>query len=114
MADTRDKIKDKIDTAADKAKEATDKASDKASEYTLPAATLSANHVLTLGVTGSPVTSSIVQITRRDLTAHTYTVKDDAGTTLLVFGSAPTAPQGASFSYNGTHFVLASFFYVAV
>ena len=87
---------------------------DKASEYTLPAATLSANRVLTLGVTGSPATSLLVQVTRRDLAAHTYTVKDDAGTTLLTFASAPTAPQGASFTFNGTHFVLAQFFYVAV
>lgn len=89
-------------------------ASDNASEYTLPAATLTANRVLTLGVTGSPVTGSLVQITRRDLTAHTYTVQDDASTSLLVFASAPTTAQGASFRFNGTHFTFSSFFYVAV
>lgn len=89
-------------------------ASDKASEYTLPAATLTADRALTLGVTGSPVTKSIVQITRRDLTAKTYTVKDDGGTTLLTFGASPSAPQGACFQFNGTSYELSSFFYVAV
>lgn len=88
-------------------------ASDKASEYTLPVATLTANRVLTLGVTGSPVTGSLVQITRRDLTAHTYTVQDDASTSLLVFASGPTVPQGAVFKYDGAHFTFQSFFYVA-
>lgn len=89
-------------------------ASDVASEYTLPAATLSANRVLTLGVTGSPITNSIVQISRRDLTANTYTVKDDAGTTLLTFAVSPTTPQGASFQFSGSHYVLSTFFYLAV
>lgn len=89
-------------------------AADKASEYTLPAATLTANRTLTLGVTGSPVTGSLVQITRRDLTAHTFLVQDDASTALFTFGSAPTAPQGICCRYNGTHYEFVSFFYVAV
>ncbi len=88
-------------------------ASDAASVYTLPAATLSANRVLTLGVAGSPVTDAVVQVIRRDLTAHTYTVKDDAATSLIVFASGPASPQGATFYYDGTHYVFLNFFYVA-
>lgn len=88
-------------------------ASDAASLYTLPAATLTGAHILTLGVSGSPITNSIVQLIRRDLTSNTYTIKDDAGTTLLVFASGPSGAQGASFYFNGTHYVFLSFYYVA-
>lgn len=89
-------------------------ASDEASMYTLPAATLTGNHVLTLGVTGSPITNSIVQVVRRDLTGNTYTVKDDAATTLVVFGAAPSTPQAATFYFDGTHYVFLNFWYVEV
>jgi hypothetical protein len=88
-------------------------ASDAASVYTLPAATLSANRVLTLGVTGSPVTNSVVQVIRRDLTNKTYTVQDDVASSLIVFGASPASPQGATFYFDGTHFKLLNFFYVA-
>jgi hypothetical protein len=74
------------------------------SEFTLPAATLSASHVLTLAVTGSPITNQIIRVTRLDVTANTYVVKDDAATTLLTF---PASTKGmAEFKFNGTHFVL--------
>ena len=88
-------------------------ASDKASVYTLPAATLTGAHILTLGVTGTPVTKSIVTVVRRDLTANTYTVKDDAAATLIVFGASPGSPEAAVFSFDGTHYVLDSFSYIA-
>lgn len=88
-------------------------ASNAASCYTLPSGTLSAARTLTIGITGSPATNLVVQIIRRDLSANTYTVKDDAGTTLITLGASPATPQGASFSFNGTHFVLLSFYYVA-
>jgi hypothetical protein len=88
-------------------------ASSAISASTLPVATLSANRTLTLGVSGSPVTGHIYQVIRRDLTARTYTVKDDAGTTLFTFASSPTTAQGATFYYNGTHYAFLSFYYVA-
>lgn len=85
---------------------------DSASIYRLPADTLTANRVLTLGVGGSPVTNSIVQITRHDLTAHTYEVRDDAATSLFTFPVSPTTPQAATFFFDGTHYVFLNFFYV--
>lgn len=88
-------------------------ASDKATLYSLPAATLTANHVLTLGVSGSPITNSVVQIERRDLTSNTYTVKNDSGTSLLIFAATPTGAQGASFYFDGTHYNFLSFYYIA-
>jgi hypothetical protein len=88
-------------------------ASDKASLYLLPAGTLTAARVLTLGVSGAPITSSVLQVVRRDLSANTLTVNDDAGTTLLTFAASPTTAQGATFYYTGTHYALLSFYYVA-
>lgn len=74
------------------------------SEFTLPTATLTASRTLTLAVTGSPVTNQIIRVTRLDVTANTYVVKDDAATTLLTF---PVSLKGAAdFKFNGTHFVL--------
>lgn len=74
------------------------------SEFTLPAATLAASHILTLAITGSPITNQIIRVTRLDVTANTYVVKDDAATTLLTF---PVSLKGtADFKFNGTHFVL--------
>jgi hypothetical protein len=88
-------------------------ASSKISASTLREPTLTAARVLTIGVTGSPVTSHAYQVIRRDLSAYTYTVKDDAGTTLFTFAASPTAPQGASFYFDGTHYKFLSFYYVA-
>jgi hypothetical protein len=83
---------------------------DAASIYTLPGpTTLTGSHILTLGVTGSPATNLVVQVIRRDTTVNTYTVKDDAGTTLTTLA----AGIGASFYFNGTHFALLSTYYVA-
>jgi hypothetical protein len=53
-------------------------------------------------------------VVRRDLTGNTYTVKDDAATTLIVFGTTPATPQGATFYYTGTRYALLNFFYSAV
>ena len=88
-------------------------ASDRSSLYTLPVSTLSTNRTLTLGVGGSPVTNSVLQVVRRDLTNNTFTVNDDAATELIVFAPAPTSPEGATFYYTGTHYALLNFFYVA-
>ncbi len=88
-------------------------ASSAISASVLPASTLTANRVLTIGVSGSPVTNQVYQVIRRDLSAHTYTVKDDAGTTLYTFGASPSGAQGVSIYYNGTHYAFLSFYYVA-
>lgn len=87
-------------------------ASSQISASLLPAGTLSANRVLTLGVTGSPVTGHIYQVLRYDLTANTYAVKDDAATTLYTFAASPTTAQGVTFYYNGTHYAYLSFYYL--
>ena len=88
---------------------------DAASQYTLPAATLTANRTLTLGTGGSPATNLVVQIIRRDLTAHTFAIVNGGGGggTLLTFASGPATAQGASFYYDGTNWNFLNFFYVA-
>lgn len=74
------------------------------SEAVLPNATLTGAHILTLAVTGSPITGDVIRVTRLDSTANTYTIKDDAATTLLAM---PVSKRmGADFKFNGTHFVL--------
>jgi hypothetical protein len=90
-------------------------ASDAASQYTLPVATLTADHTITLGTTGSPVTGTLVNIIRKDLTAHTYAVINGGvgGGTLLTFASAPATAQAASFYFDGTNWTLIGFMYVA-
>jgi len=75
-------------------------------QYVLPAATLTANRVLTLGVTGSPLTSETIAILRRGTEAFSLTVQDDAATSLLVMPAS--TKMAAYFRYNGTHFVVAS------
>ena len=72
----------------------------------LPAATLTTNRVLTLAVTGSPLTGEIMAVLRRDTTANTYTIQDDAGTTLFVMPAS--TKFAAYFRFSGTHFVLSS------
>lgn len=89
-----------------------DPAVDAASVYRLPADTLTGNHTLTLDVNGSPVTNSIVQITRFDLSANTYEILDDAATSLFTFSANPATPQAATFYFDGTHYKFLNFFYV--
>lgn len=85
---------------------------DAASCYTMPESTMTANRIVTLGTTGSPVTAGIVQIIRRDRSANTLTVKVGS-TTLIVFSASPASAQGASFYFDGTTYNLLSFYYVA-
>lgn len=69
--------------------------------------TISQDSVLTLAATGAAAGDQI-DITRTDATsAHTYTVKDDAATTLFVMPNSKTA--WARFQFDGTHFVLRAF-----
>lgn len=65
----------------------------------LPAATLSAGRNLTLSVTGAQPGDQIT-VTRLDLTANTYTVKDGAGTTLLVMPASKA--NFGKFQFTGT------------
>ncbi len=88
-------------------------ASDEVSEYVLPAATLSANRILTLGIAGTPDFKFVVRIIRADLTNKTYTVKNDAGTTLYTFTASPTGAVGASFYYDGSHYAFLSTYEVS-
>ena len=75
-------------------------------QYILPAATLTANRVITLGVTGSPITTDTIVILRRGTEAFTLTVQDDAATLLVVMPASTR--MAAYFRYNGTHFVATS------
>jgi hypothetical protein len=64
---------------------------------------LTGGHIVTLGTGGAKVGDTIL-ITRTDTTANTYTVKDDAATTLFVM---PVSKSNfALCTFNGTHFVL--------
>lgn len=87
---------------------------DKASEYTLPAATLSTNRSLTIGVTGPPITDSIVQIVRRDLSANTYTViNGGAGAgTLFTFPGGTVTPQAVTCIFDGANWILLNMWWV--
>jgi hypothetical protein len=87
---------------------------DSASIYTLQLGTLVANGSVILGHAGPPVTSSIVQIIRRDLSAYTYGVKNWDGTLIpnATFVASPASPQGMSFYFDGTNYNLLSFYYV--
>ena len=87
---------------------------DKASEYTLPAATLTGNHTVTLATTGSPTTGLTVWIVRRDLTANTYAIiNGGAGAgTLVTLPASPGKPMGACVYYDGTNWSLTAVVYI--
>lgn len=74
-------------------------------QYVLPAGTLTANRVLTLNVTGAPITGEEIVVLRRDSGAFTYTINNDAATALIVL---PASTRFAAyFRFDGTHFALA-------
>lgn len=80
---------------------------DLCSEYTMP--TLTANRVVTLGVTGPPVTGQMVRIVRKDATANTLTVANGGtnGGNLFVVPTAPSATKwpSATFYFNSVDWV---------
>ena len=91
---------------------------DNASEYTLPAATLNAPHVLTMGTGGNPTTGLTAWIIRRDLTANTYTINNGgaggsavAGKTVILPAS-PGKPMGACWYYDGIDWNLTAVVYI--
>jgi hypothetical protein len=69
-------------------------------EYWIPAATLSANRIIILGVTGVNATygGPRMAFIREDATANTETFKDDAGTVLYV--SAAGTLEVVVFDYD--------------
>lgn len=90
-------------------------ASDAASSYTMPVATQTADRTITLGTSGSPATNSIVQVVRRDLSAHSLVIVN-GGTgagTLFTFGPSPATAQGATFYFDGTDYHFLNVFFVA-
>lgn len=74
-----------------------------ASEFIATSGLFTTNRVLTLATTGA-TTGEIIRITRRDATANTLTVKDDAASTLYTFPAS--TKRKADFRFDGAHFVL--------
>jgi hypothetical protein len=70
--------------------------------YTMPAGTLTAARVLTLGTGGTPLAGEVITVIRLDAGAFTLTLQDDAGTVLTVLPASTKAI--ASGRWNGTHF----------
>lgn len=69
----------------------------------LPAATLGAARILTLGNTGA-FAGAQMTITRLDATANTYTIKDNAAATLVVMPASKV--NFADFQHDGTNWFL--------
>ncbi len=75
--------------------------------YTLPSTVaLTANRTITLGVTGA-ATGELIAVRRRETSAFTLTVKDDAATTLFTFAAGLLREAG--FQFDGTHFVFVGY-----
>lgn len=72
---------------------------------TLPAATLTANRVLTLGVTGA-VDGSVIYIRRFDVTAYTLTINNGGSGAGTLRVMPKSATDWAVFRFNGTDWVL--------
>jgi hypothetical protein len=86
-----------------------DPGSDAASQYTLPAATLTDDRILTLGVAGPPLTEQRGRIVRRDATAHSYTVVNGGAGGAGSMSIAIPAPAGGhalalDYIFDGTNF----------
>lgn len=69
----------------------------------LPAATLSAARILTLGNTGAKAGDKLT-VTRLDATANAYTIKDNAAVTLVVMPASKV--NFADFQHDGTNWFL--------
>lgn len=69
---------------------------------TLPTGTLSANRIVTFGLTGVDSTygGDNILIKRRDRTANTYTIKNIATGAIYVFAASPTQDTAAAFKYD--------------
>lgn len=77
---------------------------DKASQYVMPAGTMqSTNRTTTLDGAGSPVTGQSVWLTRRDLSAYTWTIADSALGTIITLPANPTTPVAVCVTWNGAN-----------
>lgn len=87
---------------------------DRVSQYVLPAATLSTDRTTTLDGGGTPTTGHAVWLTRRDLTANTWTLADSVLGTIVVLPASPTTPVTACCQWNGASWKLSSIQYLTV
>ncbi len=77
----------------------------KCSKFILPPATLTGDHALTVGNT-SGVVGDLVQVVLRDLTAHTYTIKDQAGVDMFAWvGSTAGQAMMVQFYLSGSGWI---------
>ena len=74
---------------------------DLASQYVL--SVLSANRTTTVDGAGTPVRGHAVWLTRRDLTAHTWTIADSALGTIIVLPASPATPVAVCLIWNGAN-----------
>jgi len=91
--------------------------SDAASAYTMPAATLTAARVITLGVTGTLTAgASTVWIQRRDLTANTLTIRNGGtngtGIADVVLPASPAHAMLVGCTYDGVDWIPHTVVYV--
>jgi hypothetical protein len=75
---------------------------DKASQYVLTGP-LSTNRTTTLDGAGTPATGHSVWLTRRDLTANTWTIADSALGTIIVLPASPATPVAVCVTWNGAN-----------
>jgi hypothetical protein len=90
---------------------------DAASIYTMPAATMNAARVITLGVTGTLIAGvSTVWIERRDLTANTLTIRNGGtnGTVIpdVVLPASPGNAMRVGATYDGVDWIPHTVVYV--
>jgi hypothetical protein len=76
---------------------------DKASQYVLPVATLSTNRTTILDGAGTPTSGHSVWLTRRDLTANTWTISDSALGVIIVLPASPATPVAVCVKWNGSN-----------
>jgi hypothetical protein len=91
--------------------------SDNASFYSMPAGTLGANQVITLGVTGTLYAgASTVWIQRRDVSAYTLTIQNGGtnGTSVpsIVLPASPPRPMLVGATYDGSDWYIHTVIYV--
>ncbi len=77
-----------------------------ASEFTLPAATLTANRILTLSTTGA-VAGEVLRVIRRDATAFTYAVVNGGAGGGTMYTFVVSVARVADFQYDGTNWAMA-------
>lgn len=88
--------------------------SDKASQYVANPGTFTANRTTTLDGAGTPIKNQTVWMTRRDLTAHTWTISDSVLGTLIVLPASPTVPLAVGVVWNGANWRLGPVQYLTV